>query len=56
MTGDPGYQEVVEQHHVLLPLLGRGEPPEAAEAEMRDVADVNGRIGHRLQPGALFPR
>ena len=56
MITDLGHQEIVEQHHVLLLLLGRGEAPEASETEMRDVVDVNGRINNLLQLGALFRR
>ena len=56
MAGDFGQQKVVEQRHVLRPLIGCGDPPEAAQAEARDVIDVHGCIDDRLQPATLLLR
>ena len=42
MAGDFGQQKVVEQGHVLLPLIGRGDLPEAPQAEACNVIDIHG--------------
>jgi len=46
----------VEQRHILRLLIGCGDPPEAAQAEARDVIDVNSCIDDRLQLTTLFLR
>jgi hypothetical protein len=41
MAGDLAHQEVPEQSHVLLLLVRRGDMPEAAKTEARNVVDVH---------------
>jgi hypothetical protein len=56
MGSDFGHQEVVEQGQVFALLPGRGNPPEAAQTEARDVVDVHVRIDRRLRAAPFLSR
>jgi hypothetical protein len=41
MIGDFRHQQVAEQGHILLLLVGRSETPEAAKTEPRNIVNVH---------------